>query len=74
MEQSAISTSQKEAGKIKPPVSPPVRTRRTSGLLSPSKAISRRASTPVSSNSNDPNEVQVCYVCQVAGTAQDLVK
>lgn len=69
-----MSPPQKEIDKIKTPVSPPLRTRRTSGLLSPPKANSRRTSTPVSVASNDPNELQVCYVCQVAGTAQDLVK
>lgn len=69
VEPSAKCTPQKETSKT-----PPVRTRRSSGLTSPPKANSRRTSTPLSLNSNDANELQACYVCQVSGTAQDLVK
>lgn len=62
----------------KPISTPPLRTRRLSVLLSPSKAQSKsRTSTPVtatSSNSNDTNDMQACDVCQIPGTAQDLVK
>lgn len=72
---SPLSTPQKEPNKVnKSPTTPPVRTRRTSVLQSPPKANPRRTSTPVSSNSNDTNEMQVCFVCQVSGTVQDLVK
>lgn len=67
---------------------PPLRTRRLSVLMSPPKS-KRRTSTPVtatSTNSVDTtptstaiattttNELQACDVCQVPGTAQDLVK
>lgn len=69
VEPSAKSTPQKETCKT-----PPARTRRSSALVSPLKANTTRTPTPLSLNSNDANELQACYVCQVTGTALDLVR
>lgn len=63
------------AAQSKEAISQAIRTRRLSVLMSPPKTTpNRRTSTPLSSNSTDSAYAPLCDVCQVAGTAQDLVK
>lgn len=72
----AAATTASASPQPKQSVSQAIRSRRMSVLMSPPKATpDRRTLTPVSSNSADNAAyAQLCDVCQVAGTTQDLVK